>query len=264
MSVDLNGTNEYLNREATIGGLPLTISCWFKTNSTTTAQTIWADSVKASSGQRYSFFIDTDSKLKASTVASGIFNSAASSASVTTNWEHGVAIFTSSSSRAVFLNGTKATNTVTAAPSGTRNVMTVGARWDSSVAGVYFNGLIAEMTIWNVTLDDAEVLSLSRGVPVRHVRPGSILAHYPLGGFYGDNALDFSSGGRNLTEVNTPNWSDHPNLWFPQPFSFIDSSQASKLWLNVGGTWKETTPHIKVSGTWKTATPFIKNSGVWK
>jgi hypothetical protein len=39
---------------------------------------------------------------------------------------------------------------------------------------------------------------------------------------------------------------------------------ASKIWLKVAGTWKQTTPFIKVSGVWKQATPKIKVGAVWK
>jgi hypothetical protein len=39
---------------------------------------------------------------------------------------------------------------------------------------------------------------------------------------------------------------------------------STKLWLRVGGVWKETTVYIRISGVWKQADPFIKISGVWK
>jgi hypothetical protein len=41
-------------------------------------------------------------------------------------------------------------------------------------------------------------------------------------------------------------------------------SPSTKLWLRVGGVWKETTVYIRVGGVWKTATPAIKAAGVWE
>lgn len=37
-----------------------------------------------------------------------------------------------------------------------------------------------------------------------------------------------------------------------------------KVWLRVGGVWKETTVHLKVAGVWKVSTANIKVAGVWK
>lgn len=38
----------------------------------------------------------------------------------------------------------------------------------------------------------------------------------------------------------------------------------SSMHLNVGGTWKRSTPWINVNGVWKQATPKINVGGVWK
>ena len=105
MSITFNGTNQYLERTATVGAsFPLTISAWFKTNSTTTAQVLWSES--STTGQsRHSFYIDTDSKLKCATVdTGGILYTAVSTNSVTTNWHHGAAYFASNSNRSIFLD----------------------------------------------------------------------------------------------------------------------------------------------------------------
>ena len=67
-----------------------------------------------------------------------------------------------------------------------------------------------------------------------------------------------------MTSVNTPTYSDHPALWFPQTNYFSNISIPSQMWINVSGVWKTAIPWINVAGTWKTATPNIKVSGVWK
>lgn len=44
----------------------------------------------------------------------------------------------------------------------------------------------------------------------------------------------------------------------------LAAAAATTMWLNVGGTWKTTTPHIRVGGVWKAATPKIRVGGTWK
>jgi hypothetical protein len=39
---------------------------------------------------------------------------------------------------------------------------------------------------------------------------------------------------------------------------------ATKVWVKIGGVWKEATVYLKVAGVWKTSTPKIKASGTWK
>lgn len=227
MSINLNGSSQYLERTSSLTFLPLTISVWFKTNSTTTAQTLVAQSATTAQG-RHTFYIDTDSKLKAATVdSSGLFGSiAASSASVTTDWNHGVAYFASNSSRTVYLNGTGASATTSPSPTvSSQNRFNIGCRYAASTTpGVYFNGLLAEVAVWNVQLTDAEILSLSKGTHPFSIRLASLFAYWPVGGFYGSSPNDYSSGGRNMTEVGTPTYSDHPNIQYPQPIFFFPES----------------------------------------
>jgi len=46
--------------------------------------------------------------------------------------------------------------------------------------------------------------------------------------------------------------------------AYKTGAAGNKLWLNVSGTWKQTTPWIKVGGVWKQANPKIKVSGTWR
>jgi hypothetical protein len=39
---------------------------------------------------------------------------------------------------------------------------------------------------------------------------------------------------------------------------------STRVWIKVGGVWKETITWIKVSGTWKQSTPKIKIAGIWQ
>jgi hypothetical protein len=42
------------------------------------------------------------------------------------------------------------------------------------------------------------------------------------------------------------------------------SGAPNKVWLKVGGVWKECVVWLKVSGTWKACTVYFKVAGVWK
>jgi hypothetical protein len=202
---------------------------WFQTDSTTTKQTLWSDTIKAfDTGLQ--FYIDTDSKLKVATVLNSVLiptGGLATTASVTTGWHHGVAIFGSSSNRQVYLDGVGPTPNLTTLSIGTRTAMSVGARWANSVIGAYFNGRLAEVTIWRASLNDGERKALAAGAPSLSIRPGDIIAYYPLGGFRNESSRDFSSGGRDLTQVGSPTWADHPAVWFPQPIYFAPSGAQS-------------------------------------
>lgn len=227
MSINLNGSSQYLERTSSLAFLPLTFSVWFKTNSTNTGQTLIAQSGTTGQG-RHTFYIDTDSKLKAATVdIYGAFGTiAASSASVTTSWNHGAAYFASNSSRTVYLNGTGASATTSPSPAvSSQNRFNIGCRYAASTTpGVYFNGLLAEVAVWTVQLTDAEILSLSQGAHPQSIRLASLLAYWPVGGFYDSSPNDYSSGGRNMTAVGTPTYSDHPNIQYPQPIFFFPES----------------------------------------
>jgi hypothetical protein len=42
------------------------------------------------------------------------------------------------------------------------------------------------------------------------------------------------------------------------------SPATGKVWVKVGGVWKQATVSIKVGGVWKTVTPYVKSGGAWK
>lgn len=39
---------------------------------------------------------------------------------------------------------------------------------------------------------------------------------------------------------------------------------STKLWLRVGGVWKETIVYIRIGGVWRVATPAINVTGTWR
>jgi len=66
----------------------------------------------------------------------------------------------------------------------------------------YFNGDIAELAAWKVVLTAGEIASLSNGASPLFVRPGSMLAYYPLGGPYVGSTAAAAGGYRDVLNTN--------------------------------------------------------------
>src|ERR1700741_5384202 len=88
-------------------------------------------------------------------------------------------VWSASKSRSAYFNGGgKATNSATQTPSGI-NATAIGAFLDTS-PDRYHAGMVAEAAIWNVALTDAEVAVLAAAISPLAVRPGSLVAYWPL------------------------------------------------------------------------------------
>jgi hypothetical protein len=49
-----------------------------------------------------------------------------------------------------------------------------------------------------------------------------------------------------------------------QPLPDRAVSLPRKLFVNVGGTWRDGDAYVNVDGTWKLGTPFVNAGGTWK
>jgi hypothetical protein len=74
----------------------------------------------------------------------------------------------------------------------TLNRTTIGRRTNSALSG-YYSGRVAEAAIWSVALADAEIAALAAGVLPYRVRPGSLLAYWPLWGQHSPE-IDLAKG----------------------------------------------------------------------
>jgi hypothetical protein len=123
-----------------------------------TAGVVWAEQVSATSGASAA---QSTAKLSLST------------------WTHVAAVFTSGTSRAVYINGAnKISDTV--------SVSTTSGTTTTLIASVYETaffdclGSIAFVGIWNVALADAEVAELGNGISPLGVRPSALKSYAPL------------------------------------------------------------------------------------
>lgn len=224
MALDCNGTTGYASNA---GGLvsawaPLTLACWFRPDADTSG-TLIGVSRSDSAQNRIRLDIETASNtIRAVTnnnAGSSTFAQSASSVWTSGTWCHAAAVFTSSTSRAVYTNGTAGSVDPTSnAPSGTPDLVSFGAAVSSGGPFTFLNGAIAWAGIWNVALTAAEIVALASGIHPLLIRPSSLLNAYDLRG-----GLSPEPGrmGYDLTIGGTTAFSDSPRIFLPRGRSMV-------------------------------------------
>lgn len=144
-----------------------------------------------------------------------VFSSGASDNATTSTghtegaWYHAAAVQTSSSSRAVFLNGGGKGTSSTSKTVGTLNRTNLGIRWSGGTRGSAYGGQLAEVGIWNTNLTDSEVAVLAAGYCPLFVRPSNLLGYWPL--FARATNEEQWVGADAFVPGNSPTASNHPS-----------------------------------------------------
>lgn len=177
MARDFNGTTGYLEYSgAGITATPLTMACWFNSDSIAAAQCLMSICV---SGGSHRFMISANGDAagdpcRAYTIDAGIPYAESTTGYTASTWYHCAGVFASTTSRAIYLNGgSKGTNATSATPAGLNRTI-IGARI-STTYGAFTDGRIAYPCYWNVALTDDEVVSLASGIHPSFIRPASIV-----------------------------------------------------------------------------------------
>src|SRR5262245_59123939 len=111
----------------------------------------------------------------------GIGNAAGVTAATANVWQSAVGVWAATNDRKVYLNGAlDASNTTVVTVTGL-NLTRLGAIYYSG-GPQFFNGELADVAIWNVALSADEALAYGRGVSPLLIRPGGLLAYWPLHG----------------------------------------------------------------------------------
>lgn len=209
MAFSLNGTSYIEATSTPVTAEPFTISCWFR------APNVTADGALVSIGNSATtnrFQLNVNGSVVGDPVSISSVGAVTATANSTTafianTWQHAAAVCASTTSRSIYLNGGgKATNTTSVTPAGINNIM-IGGRWSGGTRAFFFNGQIAEVAIWNIALNDDEILSLSRGFAAHSIKLGNLK-------FY-NRCIQLSQdrcGGRALTQVNIAKF-DHPRIY---------------------------------------------------
>lgn len=203
-------SNQYLYLgSGTVFSYPVSMSAWFKTNDLSANRCIVANNSDISGVGTYMILRGNDAgdPLSASDFDGSTAARANSGGSVTTGvWTHGGAVFQGTSSRSVYLNGTRTDNSTAVSGFSTPERTRIGTFLPSNSP---WSGEIAEVAIWNVTLTDDEMLILAAGFSPLVVRPSALQLYVPLwsGAFDYITARAFTDSG-GTTDAN-----DHPRIY---------------------------------------------------
>ena len=165
---------------------PLTIVGWFRSN---TDHGIIC-SINAGPGQGgqdwYSLYITDPGKLAAQAQQGLTTKSSETSSTVNdAEWHHGAAVFTTTSSRTVYLDGvaaTTSTGSVNPNNHGLLNETTLYARYENFASEYLrgFTGCLAEVAVYSSALSDADIRSLASGETPDNVSSDSLIFYAPL------------------------------------------------------------------------------------
>jgi hypothetical protein len=214
MAYEFNGTNQSM-QTATIpvSAPPLTMACWFNSDSITALQT--AIQIRSTTvGQRPYMALylrgDVAGDPIQAAIWDGVFFSAVNSTSAysTNTWRHACGVFTSTASRTIYLDGgNSATNTDNRAV--TPQEIRIGVSLDGNSSPVgYLDGELSEVGIWNAALTAAEIASLAKGMTCDKIRPQSLVFYAPLV----RNLID-QKGGLTITNNNSATVANHPRVY---------------------------------------------------
>jgi hypothetical protein len=213
MAYEFNGTNQSMQTATVpVSAPPLTMACWFNSDSITALQTaIQIRSTTVTLRPYMALFLRGDvagDPIQAA-IFDGAFSAASSTSAYSTNtWHHACGVFTSTASRTIYLNGgNSATNTDNRAV--TPQEIRIGVALDGNSSPVgYLDGELAEVGIWNAALTAAEIASLAKGMTCDKVRPQSLVFYAPL-----VRDINDQKGGLAITNNNTATVAAHPRVY---------------------------------------------------
>jgi hypothetical protein len=215
MAYELNGTTQYLyTTSVPVSTMPLSICAWFYPDSLN-GYHVLASLSHGTGGATFSLDArggDAGDPVAASDFRNNTYVSAATTVGyVTGQWQHGAAIFTSNTSRTVYLDGGNSITNTTAGggTSPTFNKVGIGIYFNGAGSpDAYTDGRIAEVGIWNVSLTAAEVASLAKGMTCDKVRPQNLVFYAPL-----IRDLQDVRGGLTITNNNAATVATHPRVY---------------------------------------------------
>lgn len=212
----LSSSTEFGAKATSITTYPVTVSCWFFPYSTNANQVLAFFGDSGATQRRFLLYYTTGRVLTVDSIADGggAFSASTTTTAATNAWHHALAIWDSSTSRRVYLNGSGASTNTSAATTTGLSTFAIGARNNLGSWGVSWNGLIAEVAVWNVALTPGELVALNSGASPLTVRPASLVHYVPLTGQ--DSANDWDLCGTQLGLTNSPAPSAyHPRIYNP-------------------------------------------------
>jgi hypothetical protein len=207
MAYAFNGTNQYLRTASCpVSAVPLTIACNTRGNATGALYPYIVVSDGANQS-RVNVVANDNGTFGANQIDSGGGLTSIIGGTYSANtWIHLCGVFTSASSRSLYVNGSLiGTNDVGIGSSNSYTRITIGG---NHVQTFFTNGNIAEVGIWNAALTADEIASLAKGMTCDKVRPQSLVFYAPL-----VRELQDVRGGLTITNNNTATVANHPRVY---------------------------------------------------
>ncbi len=201
----------------TVTQLPVTVSAWFKADNTSGYQRVvmWSRSDAYDCCASILLNYPSAGQLSNQFYGPNYLPTAAGTFS-TGVWNHGCVVTGSSAARS-YLNGSVGSDSPTYTPASyafsNNSYFQIGMNYVQGVQG--FAGRIAEVAAWSAELTAAEVAALAAGHSPLTIRPGSLIAYYPLGGHYGQRDIDAWKSKYDLSVYGSPTWDDHCRVIYP-------------------------------------------------
>lgn len=192
----------------------ITLSAWFKSTGTYSANKGIVGKFQASSNQRsYVLYLDASGKVGFVVSANGTFQANGSLLGTTTagtNWRQVAGVLDPSVRQELFLDGTSEalTNSSVAASIYNSTAALHIGRQSGAASNNTFDGDIAEVGIWDVALTTAEIASLADGFACDKVRPQSLVFYAPL-----IRELQDVRGGLSIANINVATVANHPRVY---------------------------------------------------
>jgi hypothetical protein len=195
-------SSQGLNYVPSVTALPISISLWAKP--TSIIESMCCFNIESSVDDGH-FLLITSTKIRLG--SHGVSGPLSVNSLSAGNWYHIAAVLTSTTNRALFLDNSKTTD-ATSAPVGAFTRGGIGCFWAGSVSAPW-NGLIANVGLWNAALTDDEITSLSKGISAKKVRPSSLVDQWPLVGGVLNGIKGTVATNNNSSVTNV----DHPRIY---------------------------------------------------
>ena len=213
--VDFDGTDDYINRTSTpITAYPVSMCAWVNSNSTSDQFIFSVAAGAAGLGDWFAILLEGTGQvagLQVNAAPSGFEQTNTVATWSTNTWVHVCGVFSSSTSRTIYLNGGNAVTGTTNLTPGNIDRLAAGALNDILGPRVYFSGKITDVSVWNKALTDSEISILYTSKIKRmpqQISPSSLKIYWPLDeqpdgtSFDGDIAIDRSGNGNDGTGVD--------------------------------------------------------------
>lgn len=210
-SLTFNGTSDYARSTALVTTYPLTFASWFYVTDISVIRNIVALNTSSSNNHRLGMAVFTSGALRIATSDTTNVSADTVNTLTTNSWHFGAAVHASTTSHRVILDGDTAnatTNTTSKSPVGIDR-FSIGVN-DASTQSQFFSGQIWATGLWNVALNDEEIVAMAKGFPMGRVRPWALKQFIPYPGLSGRARYggDMSITGATAS-ANTPSTS-HP------------------------------------------------------